>query len=191
MKSTNEIFDDYWAFHLEIGGMTLPYQLIPPQMKDHSRKSNHDGISCWKTIPSTIEDEEIERLESAYRNPLPSSYKAFLKYKHYLHFTNVGEYSLDFFDCDPKKRFTEWIPAIIEEFAPFVNYKYLVIGTFQDSTGVLCFDANQELDDNEYPMVLIDYAFEAIVPLADDFESFFQDLHVFMNNWRRRKGLNA
>jgi len=185
MKTNFEIFDEYWEYHLELGGMTLPYQMIPPQMKDHSRKSNHDGISCWKLIPSTITNEELTELEEAYRNPLPNSFKNFLQYKHYIQFTNVGTFSLDFFNNEPKTRFDEWIPSLKSEFEPFINHKYLVIGTFQDLTGVLCFDGSKEVENNEYPLVLIDFAFEAIEPLADNFYSFFQDLAKQMDKWRR------
>ncbi len=187
MKTIFEVFDEYWNFHSEISGMNLPYQMIPPQMKDHTRKSKQDGISCWKTIPSTFTDQEIEELETAYRNPLPTSFKQFLQFKHYINFKNVGAYSLDFFDAEPRKRFDEWIPSLKSEFEPFINHKYLVIGTFQDLTGVVCFDGNARVKDHEFPLVLIDFAFEAIEPMAENFEDLFTRIEEHLKSWKKNK----
>ena len=178
------IFDNYWTFHADLGGMTLPSQMIPHQMRDYSRKSKHNGIACWKLIDSDIASEEIVALETVYKKTIPPSFRSFLQHKFYLDFRNVYSFSLDFFDLDPVNRLDLWKQRLEEEFRPFTDNGFLVIGTFQDDTGVLCFDANVETQDHEYPLVLIDYSFEAIEPLADDFKDFFQKLAAYTEKWK-------
>ena len=77
----------------EIGGNSFIEDLIPKLLIDEEKESEFDGIRFWKTSGSTIEEKEIRELESYYGHNLPSSYKSFLKYRHFVEL-QLGTYSI-------------------------------------------------------------------------------------------------
>ncbi|WP_291725865.1 SMI1/KNR4 family protein [Bernardetia sp.] len=134
--------------------MTVEDYHFPKEMIE-SEDPKNKSLKVWKPTPSTITDEELDELESKISKKLPKSYREFLKYKFFNEFM-LEDYSIVFPSNLPNKA----IPKLFEKTELFDgdldSRGYIYFADFNDG-GFLCFDTNQEREDNEYPVVMIDH----------------------------------
>jgi len=184
MQRTLQIFDAYFEFVRSLGGMTLPEEVLPPEMIDNTRSSKYEGITSWKLIKSRVEDAEIASLVELYGKGIPDSFQSFLQYKCYLDLQQVGKWGINFFDVLPQKGISKMIEAIKTDYQAFINENYLVFAEYGDSYGVICFDANKEKVNLDYDIVMI--AFDEMKPrkIAENFDDLFIKIEVWLEDWK-------
>lgn len=138
------------------GMMTKPGN-IPLEMRTDSFDRRNE-YNDWKAIESTVTDVDIVELEVLVNCELPNSFKVFLKYKHYYELflpgvTEVGFYShpIDTWKKNYIQNYSyDWIQEDLIEnrFVPFANH---------EDCGILCFDARKSVEQNEFPILMIDH----------------------------------
>ena len=108
-------------------------------------------------INSIIEDSDIEQLEKEIGCPLPKSYRAFLKYKHFFEI-RIPDSAVKLPSILPDKNLTFLRELVFEMMEPefIIGRGYIYFADFDDD-GILCFNANEKSEDNEYPIVYIDH----------------------------------
>jgi hypothetical protein len=89
------VVDKYFDFMEELGGNASTTSVIPASMIDNTRPPDNDW-SYWNALPSTVTDEEINKLESYFKHKLPDSYKFFLQQRHFIEL-QLGQRQLNFF----------------------------------------------------------------------------------------------
>ena len=147
---------------------------VPSEMLDAS-KEGYDGMKYWKSVPSTVTDNDLKEIEEKIGRELPFSYKAFLKHKH---FCELLIDSASFMDHSIGKWKQALLNRMMDEsnkqhlfdkgFIPFCNY---------DDWGLLCFDTKNAKENNEYPVVLWDMdAPTKVEELFPDFNSMITEL---------------
>ena len=118
-----------------------------------------DILLSWKDwdkpTQSTVTDEELKELEKRLGYNLPSSFKRFLKHKHFVEltiaecefFSHKEESWLDDF---VKKATTDFLTKETKE---IYNQRKIPFSCWS-TWGHLCFDVTAECKDYEYPIVL-------------------------------------
>jgi hypothetical protein len=128
---------------------------IEPEMANANEPMDNEGWQKWYPIESTVTDSELEELEMQLHFKLPTSYKAFLKHKHFYELyisearfsgqeiKNWKRHLVDMaYDGYPQEF------LIDKGFIPFADWS---------DWGLLCFDTNKPAKDNEFPIVLWDH----------------------------------
>ncbi|WP_375563344.1 SMI1/KNR4 family protein [Bernardetia sp. OM2101] len=127
----------------------------------------------WKPVASSITDEELDELENKINKKLPKSYREFLKYKYFKEFM-LEDYGIDFPSHLPNKTIDDILEReeiFADEFMP---NGFIYFADFSD-WGFLCFDTNQNREENEYPIVMIDHEdTETIHLYAEDFKDLLE-----------------
>ncbi len=132
-----------------------PTDNLPDEMRDETR-NDQDDWKPWKAIPSLATDADLEDIENKIKYKLPTSYKDFLKYKHFLELHSADKF-------EPfghivhywKENYLEnYFHSELREY--MLDKGYIWFGNYDD-WGFLCFDANIPSPDNEYPVILIDH----------------------------------
>lgn len=143
---------------------------IPFEMLDNSI-SQTDDWKGWKPIASIITDQDINRLEDKIGYQLPFSYRYFLKYKHF-YSLKIADHSVNLPHHLPNKKLTYLHEYFFESFDPefLIEKNYIYFADFYDY-GLLCFDANEPAENNEYKIVYIDH-------------ERLEDIHLYANNFR-------
>ncbi len=130
--------------------------IIPTEMQDESIEKMDDW-NGWKPIKSIIEDTDIDKLENDIGFPLPVSYREFLKTKHFFEL-EIPDRAVNLPGILPDKELSflrEYVFNMMEpEF--IIGQGFIYFADFQDF-GLLCFDANQTVENNEYPVVYMDH----------------------------------
>lgn len=161
------IIDKYLQKWIDMGLNKTPVD-VEPEMADASGE-DEEGYTTWYPIDSTVTDEDIGALEVTLGHALPPSYKVFLKHKHFYefyideaHFTNqqIRGWKTNL----TKKAFNSWPQELL------INKGYLPFVRWSD-WGELCFDTNQNVKDNEYPVILWDHDdWLVFKPFSENFE---------------------
>jgi len=130
---------------------------IPLEMQDGAFDRRND-YNSWVAIPSQATNEEIAKLEAVLDRNFPESFRYFLKYKHFYELFLPGVTEVNFYPHPLKnwqKKYLEmyaydWVQEeIIQKgFVPFANH---------EDWGMLCFDARKPVENNEYPIMMIDH----------------------------------
>jgi len=143
---------------------------IPSEMLDMTIEPMDDWRG-WRPIDSIITDEDIQQFEKKIAVSLPSSYKEYLKYKHFFRL-RLPDVATNLFKHLPDKSLTELNYHVFDSHEPelIIGRKYIYIADFHDY-GLLCFDANESIQDNEYKIVYMDH-------------ENLDDIHVYANNFR-------
>ena len=149
--------------------MRVPRE-IPEEMLDKSIAPLDDWIG-WKPINSIITDDDINRLEKKIKYPFPLSYRHFLKYKHFYKL-RIPDIEVNLPEHLPDKNLPALSKLIFSRFVPelLIGKGYIYFADFSDN-GLLCFDTNDRVDDNEYKIIYIDH---------DD----LSEIHPYANNFR-------
>lgn len=164
-------------------GMMLPGK-IPQKMQDKTRASSEGGWHPWKAIQSTVSAQELKELEALVGVPLPKSFQEFLQYKHFYELMGPQGEAVRFY----RHPIYHWK----EEFKRFYGYdwvqedllanKYIPFADHYD-WGFLCFDANEKVEDNEYPIVMIDHEMlgevDSYSHFSDNFRELLQDYFTY------------
>ena len=142
---------------------------IPGEMLDTSIEPSDDWRG-WKPIASIITDEDINLLEKKIKYALPLSYRHFLKYKHFIHL-RIPDIEVNLPNHLPDKNLTEILELVFNCNVPelVIGKGFIYFADFSDY-GLLCFDANETRENNEYPVVYIDHE--------------LGDVHLYANNFR-------
>lgn len=133
-----------------------------------------DEYKEWKPIPSTISQRDIKEQENYFSIKFPDSYKWYLSYMHFYQIywnIDIKLYPL------PIKTWSDILQMKNAQKQDFVLKKGLFsIGEYSDH-GDICFDLNEtDLENNDYPIVYVDYETGEVEPLAPNFESLLQDI---------------
>lgn len=143
---------------------------IPEEMQDNSIKKSDDW-GGWRPIKSQIQDTEIGQLESEIGFPLPHSYREFLKFKHFFSLV-IPDRAVVFSGVLPNERLSFLKENIFEMMIPeeIIGRGYIYFADFEDY-GLLCFNANEKVENNEYPVVFMDH-------------ENLEEVHLYANNFR-------
>lgn len=76
---------------LERNGLNRWPGVPPSEMWAGKRDAN--GWGPWRPVPSTVDDADLDKLQAEHGLPYPRSYRAFLKYEH---FVDLAAFGLDF-----------------------------------------------------------------------------------------------
>jgi len=142
---------------------------IPPEMQDDTFDRRKD-YNSWVAIPSRVTNAEIAKLEAVVDRNFPESFRCFLKYKHFYELflpgvMEVGFYSHPLYNWQKKylQMYSyDWVQEdIIQQgFVPFADH---------EDWGMLCFDARKPIENNEYPIIMID---QELVREEEKYERF-------------------
>jgi hypothetical protein len=143
---------------------------IPTEMLDNTIEPMDDWRG-WRPIYSSITDEDIVRLEKKIGLKLPLSYREYLKYKHF-YLLRLPDIAVNLFNHPPDKDLKVLNYHLFDTHEPelLIGRKYIYIADFHDY-GLLCFDANEPVQDNEYKIVYIDH-------------ENLDDVHIYADNFR-------
>lgn len=143
---------------------------VPKAMQDHSIRKIDDW-SGWKPIKSTITDSTIDKLEKDIGFSLPLTYREFLKTKYFFKL-KIPDRAVQFPEFLPDQELSflgERVSNMLES-ELVIGRGYIYFADFEDH-GLLCFNANEKVENNEYPIVYIDH---------ED----LNDIHLYANNFR-------
>lgn len=136
--------------------MSIPDPDMPEEMFDKNI-STEEGWKGWKPITSTFDNRALDRLEDTIKIKLPLSYRHFLMYKHFYRL-NISDYSVNLHSNLPDRNLEAFKELFFESFDPkyLIEKGFIYFADFEDY-GLLCFDSNQNKENNEYPIVYIDH----------------------------------
>ncbi|NLU96022.1 SMI1/KNR4 family protein [Chitinophaga sp. Ak27] len=161
-----EIIDFYLKTSTDEGANKFPSE-IEPEMADHNQDPSEEWRN-WFPIDSTVTDSDIKSLENQIGYHLPEDYKTFLKHKHYYELY-ISEAS---FCRHPINKWAKHLHEMIFEGWPteeIIDRGFIPFADWSD-WGLLCFDANRNLGNNDYPIVLWDHdRSDEIKDVADNF----------------------
>jgi hypothetical protein len=147
---------------------------IPKEMLDDTIPALDDWKG-WRPIDSIIDDSDIIKLEKKIGITLPTSYREYLKYKHFYRL-RLPDIAVNLFPHPPDKNLTTLQTHIFEYHEPelVIGRKYIYIADFHDY-GLLCFDANAKATDTEFKVVYIDHENLGDIHIyADNFQDLLQ-----------------
>jgi len=183
-----QVVDKYFDFMEEIRGNQYIAEEVPDAMTDHRHLPDDEEITYWKPLPSTVTDTQLYLLEEFLGSQLPSSYKAFLQYLHFIELP-LGLPRISFFKSIPDDWLDSMKEWIIGYPAELMDHGYLPIADYSDY-GVVCFDSHGTTQpDVDYPLVWLDHEdnYTKPRPLAANFEELFEKLDVQLDKWIIRK----
>lgn len=129
---------------------------IPHSMQDNTIPEQ-DGWRGWKCCPSTVSNDELNRLEDETSLKFPTLYRDLLSYQHFISLTEVG---LSFERHLPGEwthklqslYFRSWLPERI------IKIGLLPFGAeTQMDAGPVCFDTRNRQPDGDCPVVFWDH----------------------------------
>lgn len=149
---------------------TLPVA-IEPEMADPDQDATEEWRT-WLPIDSKVTDNEIEEMEGRIGHKYPDDYKTFLKHKHFyeLQISQVSfcEHAVNTWRASVANMIFGGYPT---EF--LIDKGYIPFGNWSD-WGLVCFDANRNKVDNNYPIVLWDHE------IANEFQELSPDFHELL-----------
>jgi len=133
---------------------------VPPAMWDGD--PDGDGIVRWKSVPSGIDDAQLDALEEEYGVRFPSALRQYLTYAAIL---NVEKFLLPNVPSDnPLGPLT----AGMDAWKPLIAAGFLPYGEYGDGYGPVCFDSQRE-DGDAGRIVWFDH--EELIALGEDLAS--------------------
>ncbi len=149
--------------------MMLPGDINQEMLDDTIPPS--DDWKGWRPIDSIITDSDITKFEQKLRLTLPTSYKEYLKYKHF-YGLRLPDIAVNLFPHPPDKTLAVLHTHIFKYHEPeqIIGRNYVYIADFHDY-GLLCFDANVKTTDNEFNVVYIDH-------------EYLDDIQIYADNFR-------
>ena len=172
-----KVLDKYFDFCNEPGeeySLAHMTRFVPKEMLDTSKPEDQEGYSFWRPLKSAVTEKEISNLELLLRHKLPASYKYFLQQRYFIeiHFDDI-----DFFSNLPGMLVSRVKEKIDKNYPALPGRNYLPFASFRDY-GVLAFDANKKVIDNDYEIVLFNRidGYTATTPYADNFHSLFHKI---------------
>lgn len=177
------VLDKYFNFMREIEGNSYITELIPDSMIDETKENGGEGWSYWKPLPSAVTEKEIAQLESYFKHKLPESYKFFLHQKHFIELY-FGQYSIRFFSNLPAELVPHFEETIKELYWNLPKRNYIPFAHLSDY-GVLCFDANKKVTDNDYPVVEFNHEDGYHQPelYSKNFLEMFPEFNGHLDDW--------
>ncbi len=185
MNKMKNVVDKYFDFISQLGGPSFIEDLIPTSMIDKSKSSNHEGISFWKPISSTISNEDILQLERFFKAEFPTSFKSFLQYKHFIEL-KLGANSISFFKNLPGTFIEDTISEYKDFYADVIGKNFIPFARMGDH-GVLCFDTNNMELTSDYEVVSFDLSDGQVKPkkYAPNFLTMFDEFENHLNDWMK------
>lgn len=186
MENIKYVLDKHFAYMEEVKGNIWIEEQIPPIMINKNKQSPYKDILFWTPIESMITDKEIEELEDYFGHKLPNSYKSFLKYKHFVELQLGGD-DIRFFKNLPQTIVKDTKEIIENYYWNLVPRNYLPFAGLSDY-GVLCFDANQNIFSQDYPIISFDHedGYQLCEVYSHNFESMFEKFNLDLDNWMNR-----
>lgn len=161
---------------LKENGLMTKSGYIPLEMQDDSFNGSEE-YNSWQATKSTVSDADITALEIMVDCKLPLSFKTFLKYKHFYDLFLPGVMEVGFYKHPIRnweKEYHEmysydWVreDLIGNRFIPFANHM---------DWGFLCFDARNPVENNEYPILMIDHEILGDIESYREFNKNFMEM---------------
>jgi hypothetical protein len=177
------VIDKYFDFMEETGGLFYMADKAPEEMLNGNIPFGDNDMVTWSAINSTVSAQEIEALESFYGHSLPTDYVAFLKHRHFMHL-QMGGYQIAFFKNLPGRIVDDTKEEIEEYYWNLIERNYLPFAAMSDY-GVLCFDANKAVPNNDYPVVEFSHEdeYEEVEPHVSSFAELFIEFESHLDDW--------
>lgn len=177
-----QVLDKYFDFMDEIGGNQYPTEFIPEILLDKNRKLDEE-YSYWIPIKSSVSENDIIELEALFRHRLPASFLYFLCERHFVE-VQLGSYAINFFSNFPGELTSKFKEIINQLYWTLLERNYLPIAHVMDY-GVLCFDANADVFDNNYPLVILDHESDYTQPefYTRNFLNMFHEFNSHLDGW--------
>lgn len=133
-----------------------PDPKMPKEMIDSTIPTDNDWIG-WKPISSTVSDLDLNAFEKEIKYPLPQSFRIYLKHKHFYELS-LPDFAVNLPSHVPGRTIALMRDLVFDSFEPelLIGRGFIYFADFHDY-GLLCFDANELRNDNEYPVVYIDH----------------------------------
>lgn len=184
MEIIKRVIDKHFEFMEKLDGNSFIEEFIPETMLQTDRSSIHVDIKHWIPIKSTITTLEIEALEKYFGSGLPISYKYFLSHRHFIEL-DLGQVS--FFKNLPNTIVEDTKEEVGEFFQDLIDRRYIPFARLVDF-GVVCFDANKNLSNEDYKIVSFDtYDLDKAAPFSENFESMFVEFETQLDAWIANK----
>ena len=134
----------------------MPDPNMPKEMIDSSIPTDNDWVG-WKPVPSTVTDLDLDAFEKEIKYPLPQSFRTYLKHKHFYELS-LPDIAVNLPRHIPGRTIGVMRNLVFDSFEPelLIVKGYIYFADFHDY-GLLCFDANEVRNENEYPVVYIDH----------------------------------
>lgn len=149
-------------------------KLVQPDTSGLIVQKITSGFKEWKPIPSTVAQRDIKELESYFSVKLPDSYRWYLGYMHFYQiFWNVDVklYPL------PVKTWSSILKKKNEDKREFIFDRGLFsIGEYSDHGDICFYLEDEDCENNDYPVVYVDYETGEIEPFAPNFESMLDEI---------------
>ena len=135
--------------------MCTPDPHLPKEMIDSKIVPDNDWVG-WKTIPSTVTDNDLDEIQKKIGLEFPPLYRVFLKYQYFYDLTEVGLcfciHPINIWRFELKKLYQSWDTNRIlgNGLIPFASETNM-------DAGPVCFDTRKRLPDGDCPVVYWDH----------------------------------
>lgn len=162
-----KVIEKYLNKWVEIDLNSLPMDDIAIEMSDPNQDKNEEW-KTWFPIDSKVTEEEIKDYGKVIGYKFPKTYKRFLKYKHFYEL-HIYQYS---FCSHPIKTWRDSLTQFIYDGYPteFLIDKGKIPFASWSDWGVLSFDTENSIENNEYPVLLQDH--EDALTFVKKYENF-------------------
>ena len=158
MKWLEKIIDDTLKkMAIEGYEMKRPDPNMHKEMIDSEIAVDNDWKG-WKPISSKFNDSDLDSLEDMIGVKLPNSYRHFLKYKHF-YSLSIPDHAVNIHSNLPSEDYLSEFKELFFKYYDsdlLIRKGYIYFADFQDY-GLLCFDSNKTIENNEFPIVYIDH----------------------------------
>jgi len=146
-----------------------PDPKMPKEMIDATIQTSDDWIG-WKPVASTVSDSELDEFEKEIKYPLPHSFRSYLKHKHFYELS-LPDFAVNLRGNVSGRTISGMRNLVFNSFVPelLIGKGYIYFADFHDY-GLLCFDANEVRNENEYAIVYIDH-------------ENLEDVHTYASNF--------
>jgi hypothetical protein len=147
----------------------MPDPKMPKEMIDSSIPTDDDWTG-WKAIASTVTDRDLDAFEKEIKYALPKSFRTYIKHKHFYELS-LPDSAVNLPRHVQGRTISVMRDLVFNSFEPelLIGKGYIYFADFHDY-GLLCFDANEVRNDNEYPVVYIDH-------------ENLEDVHAYASNF--------
>lgn len=162
-----ELIDAYAADTSGLSvAMVFPADGVPLTMR--AGEIDADGWVEWRVRPSTLGDDDVDRLEAEYRVQFPPAFRAFFQARFHL-FDQVHSRRHDQLVLMPSVPEDDPLGPIrgsLAAWRPLIAAGYIPFAEWGDGWGPMCFDADRRDNDGDCPIVWLDH--EALHALGPD-----------------------
>jgi hypothetical protein len=167
-----EIVDRCLQWLIDHQGNNWPLPVHPAMASPHPSPFADEEYESWLPIASTVTDQQLDELETAFGYLLPAEYRRFLQHKHFYELMIGGA---EFFS-HPIDQWQQILHSeVLTNWPPDYPHEGLIPFALWGGAGdVLCFAAISATQAGNYPVVLWNHENGS----TDEFSTSFAELLV-------------